>query len=596
MLLKNKKAFTLIETIISIVVFVIFVFGIYGGIQFVYKVIYSSRTQVIEMSILNEQMEIIRNLDFLDVGIVSSTPAGVLTRNSTIYRNGVNYQVTRSIRNIDDPADGTIELGTDTSANDYKYVYLEVTCVDCQQRSALSIYTYVSSYFPQDTSNSGAIFVNVKDSHEQNLVGVNVHVVSDDPSIKIDMVDTTDNNGMLKIYDVEPCFQCYKITVSTTGYTSDKTVSSTEYGISIPKKYHITVNSKTVSSANFQIDKPAQINLTTVNTACEPVGNVSFSVAGGGIVATTPDRYNYENTISTNSSGEISLTDLHWGEYNFSNVSGHNFVGIIPARPINILAGSSQVVNIVIANSTTKSLLATVRNSNTLLPIPNARVTLTSGIQNFEDYTGVGYFGQENWTNKETIIYDGGGFWSVDNIDKLDNGDNTYALRLAEEAPYVYKSSGVLESATFDFGSATVDYLKLDWRADQPTSTTIKFQIATSDTATPEIWNFVGPDGTDTTYFDASDKDIPIAHDGERYLRYKLYLNSSDANYSPIIYGVYILYVKSCSLPGQVYFSSIPNENSNSLRITADGYIAQDVNLGVINSNTSTIIDLISNN
>ncbi|OIO20201.1 MAG: hypothetical protein COY69_02625 [Candidatus Magasanikbacteria bacterium CG_4_10_14_0_8_um_filter_32_14] len=593
---KNKKAFTLIETIISIAIFVIFVFGIYGGIQLVYKVIYSSRMQDIEMNILNEQIEIIRNLDFLDVGIVSSTPAGVLTRTSDISRNGVTYQITRTIRNIDDPADGTIELGTDTTANDYKYVYLEVTCLDCQQKSTLSIYTYVSSYFPQDTSESGAIFVSVLDSNNQPLVGVDVHVVSNDPSIAIDMTDTTDNEGMLRIYDVEPCFQCYEITVSKTGLTSERTVSSTEFDPSIPQKYHITVNSKTVSSAYFQIDKPAQINLTTVNTACVPVGNVSVDVMGGGIVATTPDIYNYEVTTSTDSSGQVLLNGLHWGEYNFSNVSGHNFVGIIPSQPLNILADSSQAVSVVIADSTTKSLLVTVRDSATLLPIPNARVVLTSGLENFEDYTGVGYFGQENWVTEGVSIFDGSSFWSANNIAKLDNGDSTFALHLAEETQGVYFSSGLLESATFDFGSDTVDYLKFDWQYDQPTSTTIRFQVATSVTSTPETWNFVGPDDTSATYFDASTKDIPVVHDGERYLRYKLYLTTDNTTYSPIVYGVYMLYVKSCSLPGQAYFPNIPDETNNSLYITADGYIFQDVNFGLINSNTSTMIDLVSNN
>ena len=594
MFVKNKKAFTLIETIISIAVFIIFVFGIYGGIQLVYKVIYSSRTQIIEIGILNEQMEIIRNLDFLDVGIISSTPVGVLTRTSDISRNGGTFRVTRSIRSIDDPGDGTIEAGTDTTANDYKYVYLEVTCLNCQQHSVMSIYTYISSYFPQDTSNSGAIFVNVTDSNDQPLVGVDVYVVSNDPGIDIDMTDTTDNSGMLKVYDVEPCFQCYQISVSTTGYTSDRTVSSTEYGVSIPKKYHITVNSKTVSSANFQIDKPSQINLTTVDTACDPVGIVSLDVTGGGVVATEPDRYNYEETVSTDSSGQVVLNNLHWGEYNFSNIYGHNLVGTIPSQPINIPADSSQAVSVVIANSTTKSLLVTVRDAN--LPIPNARVDLTSGSQSFEDYTGVGYFGQENWSVEGTQIYDGSGFWSVENINKFDNGDGTFALQLNEETLDVYNSYGTLESATFDFGSDSVDYIKFDWRKDQPTSTTIKFQIANSVTSTPESWNFIGPDGTNSTYFDSSNKDIPVAHDGERYLRYKLFLTSDDVQYTPTVYGVYILYVKSCSLPGQAYFSYIPDEQNNSLYITADGYISQNVDLGLIDTNTSTIIDLVFDN
>ncbi|MDD2657026.1 MAG: prepilin-type N-terminal cleavage/methylation domain-containing protein [Patescibacteria group bacterium] len=598
---QNKKAFTLIESIISIAIFVIFAFGIYGSIQYIYKVVYSSRLQILETAILNEQMEIVRNMDFFDVGIVSSTPVGILTRNSIITRNGINFLITRSIRNIDDPADGTIDAGSDTSPNDYKLVFLEASCLDCPQTSVLSISSYVADSFPETTNNSGALFVNVKDSNNVAVQGANVHVLSNDPSISINMNDTTDNNGILKIYDLKACYRCYEITISKDGFTSDQTYSSVSLGGATPTSdnEHVTVEVGQVTNSAFQIDIPSAMTIKTLDDECQPVANVAFNIVGGGIIANIPDTYYYQNNLTSNSSGEYDLNNLHWGDY-FFTLSNNNFVGSIPNLPKNIWANSSQSVSIIVAPQTTRSMSVLVTDGG--LPVSDAKVTLNSGGNVYTKYTGLGYFKQDEWlglgSNEmyETVH----SYWYKSNTE-YDITNLPYGLKLTSTAPNLYENSGYLESSTFDFGE-DVDYRKIDWIADLPSSTTIKFQIATSNSSTPQFWQYVGYDGTSDTYYDVNHQDINSMHNGQRYLRYKVYFISDDVDpifgysrYTPTLAEVDIFYVKSCSLPGQVYFDTIPQSSNNTITIEANGYETQTLSNITIDSimTTTTILNFL---
>ena len=595
---KNKKGFSLLEAVISIGIFIIFAFGIYGSIQYIYKVIYSSRIQIIETALLNEQMEIIRNMDFNDVGIVSSVPLGILNRNVTVTRNDIDFLITRSIRNMDDPADGLIELGTDSNPNDYKLVFLEAQCVNCAQQRSLSISSYVADSFPESTTNSGALFVNVTDSNFNPVQGAEVHIVSNDPSIDIDMVDTTDNNGQLKIYSITSCYKCYEITVSKTGYLSDRTTSSSEFVSSAPVNEHATVYTEDVTDTFFQIDLASQVNIQTLNEECMPVGNVSLGVNGGGLLATAEDVYRLDTIIQTNGSGVGTLNNLHWGDYNFT-VNNYNYLGAIPAQPLIILANSTKNQSIIVAPSTARSLSILITDTSQN-PISDAKVTLTSGSNDYIVYTGLGYVPQTDWSGGDSHEFYSGndGYWSSYHTEY--NGlEIPIGLRLTEVEPDLYENSGFLESSTFDFTSIDVDYVKLAWQFDQPTSTTIKFQIATSNSSTPNFWEYLGPDGTAGTYYDLTSQDINSLHDGQRYLRYKLYLDSVDVDpvtgysrYTPTVSEVDIFYVKSCSLPGQAYFGTIPESTNNTITIEAVGYETLNLTGVDIGDNVTTSTEL----
>lgn len=602
----NKRAFSLLEAIISIAIFAIFATAIYTSIQYIYKVIYSSRIEIIETDILNEQVELIRNMNFADVGIVSSTPAGILSRNVLVTRNNIDFLITRSIRSVDSPADGTIDTGTDIDPNDYKLVFLEVQCVYCLQFAPLYMSTYLADSFPEDTSNSGALFVNVKDSLNNPIKDVTVHVVSNDPSINIDITDTTNNSGQLRIYNLPICYKCYEVTVSKNGFNSDNTYSSVDLGGATPVNEHITINDQQVSNSYFQIATPAQLTINTVNMECLPVSGVSFSVSGGGTIANNPDVEYFQDTVSTDGNGGYNFGNLRWGNYNFTINSNYNFVGSSPSLPLNILANSNQSIKIVLATSTAHSLSLLVRDRGTQLPVSNALVTLNSGGVESTNYTGLGYIKQDNWSGLASHeFFDGQyGFWSASDIE-YDTANYPYGVKLASIGTNLYKTSGSLESATFDMGSTDINYTKLDWQPhNQPAPTGVDpvlFQIATSNSSTPGYWQFLGPDGTANTYYSISNQNIEQSNNGKRYLRYKLYLYSDDydsvgggSGYTPSIAEVDIFYVKSCSIPGQVYFDNISQTSGNTITIEADGYVTNSLLDVTIDSNITTTTDLIS--
>lgn len=102
-----------------------------------------------------------------------------------------------------------------------------------------------------------------------------------------------------------------------------------------------------------------------------------------------------------------------------------------------------------------------------------------------------------------------------------------------------YVPSGTLESSGYDCGS-NADFGTISWAALTPASTVLKFQIATNiDNST---WNFVGPDGTSTTYYVTNGAVIWSGHDGGRYIKYKAYLQTTSSNQTPELKEVRITY------------------------------------------------------
>ncbi len=92
-----------------------------------------------------------------------------------------------------------------------------------------------------------------------------------------------------------------------------------------------------------------------------------------------------------------------------------------------------------------------------------------------------------------------------------------------------YANSGTFESATMDLGVGS-NLSALNFTANQPSGTSVKFQLATADASTGPF-NYVGPDGTANTYFTSSGQATPAALNGHRYLRYKTWLAGNGGNW-----------------------------------------------------------------
>lgn len=156
--------------------------------------------------------------------------------------------------------------------------------------------------------------------------------------------------------------------------------------------------------------------------------------------------------------------------------------------------------------------------------------------------SGVGGHGKYYWAEftyhdiypngKVWLSDDSGDEWSVGGCGIHDFYFRTYIAA-------GHYSSGNLTSSTHDTGYSA-NFSTISWTATTPTSTAIKFQIATnSDNST---WNFKGPDGTSGTYYTSSGASIWTGHDNDRYIKYRAFLSTANTSKTPTLHDVSITY------------------------------------------------------
>lgn len=587
-LLRRRRGMSLIEIIVAIGIFLLFAGGVYAGISFIFKVVYQSRLRIVEMGILNEEMEIIRNIAYEHVGTVGGSPSGILNHTATTTRNGMIFNITRTVRNIDDTYDGTIG-GTpnDTTPADYKLVQLEVICATCDQRTPAKITSHVAPKHLEGDPTRGALFIRVFNATAQPVQGASVHVVATTTNPAIDLVDTTDNAGYLRLLDLGAGAGAYHITITKDGYTSDGTLASSAL-VPNPVKPPASVIAQSVTSISFSIDLASTVTLTTANALCSVVSTVPVNVLGTQRIGTDPDVFLINQNITTNGSGAYTLTNIPGDSYLFEP-SNYNLIGSIPQLPLALAPGSTQPVQLILGANSTYSLLVNVYDNATNQPISNATVTVTSTGYTGSGLTGVGFIRQTDWSggSGQTLFEVANRYWTETGLETA-SAPGDIKLRLVGSD---YVSSGELESSIIDFGSP-VSFVNLLWEPlGQPGATGVsstRWQIATSNSTTTPTWNYLGPDGTSGTFYDQLTPAVGAEHAGKQYLRYKLFLGTETATSTPTISDVMVTYTNSCTPPGQVYFGSLSNQEyfvtversgyqTKTERITVDG----DVLLGV---------------
>lgn len=84
------------------------------------------------------------------------------------------------------------------------------------------------------------------------------------------------------------------------------------------------------------------------------------------------------------------------------------------------------------------------------------------------------------------------------------------------------------------------DWTTLSWTAVTPADTTVQFQVAASSSPTGPF-NFVGPDSTAGTFFTTSGASLD-QFDGNRYLKYKVFLSSTDDTVTPTLNDVTVCF------------------------------------------------------
>ena len=579
---ETRRAFTLIETLVGAAVFLVIALGAYNAYVALFKMINLSQYKVLAINLANEQFEIARNMPYADVGIVNGIPKGKLSHEQTLVRGGVTFSVTTTVRNLDLAFDGTLGGSpNDLSPADNKLVDVTVTCGGCQNMKPVSLTGQIAPKNLETASNNGALFIRVFDANGQPVQDAAVHVVNVATSTPIVIDDITDATGMLQIIDVPPGTNAYRITVTKSGYSTDRTYPPGATDNPSPLKPDATVLLQQVTQVSFAIDRVSTLSLSSVSPVCAVVPNLNFALVGSKLIGTNVPKFS--QNIATNGSGAINLTNMEWDTYTVIPTDTSNDVaGLNPLNPITLNANSAQQGQIITVPRNPRSLLITVKDSATQLPISGAVVTVTGPSVNTTQTTGKGFINQTDWSG-------GAGQSTSTNVTKYwsDNTNvdvtGTPGVIKLRSAFGTYSLNGTLESSTFDTGSVS-NFYTLTWSpTDQPAPTgtsSVMVQIATASTSAPSLWNFLGPDGTAATYYRVPNTPFNAIHNGDRYLRYKVFLSTETSTSTPSVSDVAFTFTSSCTPPGQVIFPSLAS-GSYHIHVTKTDYTDFDYDVSL---------------
>ncbi|MBN2197713.1 hypothetical protein JW698_00735 [Candidatus Wolfebacteria bacterium] len=132
---------------------------------------------------------------------------------------------------------------------------------------------------------------------------------------------------------------------------------------------------------------------------------------------------------------------------------------------------------------------------------------------------------------------------------------NCSDINICSTSNYKVKTTWVAEPITASLISSVFDTQRIGgtaintimWQGEQPTDTSVKFQIASSNSSDGP-WLYLGPDGSDTTYYTSTGPNDSVQinlqyHNNHRYFRYKVFLVSDNGqNKTPRIDDIIINY------------------------------------------------------
>lgn len=572
--LRNNKGFSLVEVVVGSAIFLVIALAAYGAYNSVFQLATLNQTKILAVQLANEQFEIARNMTYDDIGIINGIPAGTLEGTKVLQRGGIDFTVTTIVRNIDLTSDGTIGGDpNDLTPADNKLVQITISCDTCRDFKPFAVSGQIAPKNVEAVSTNGSLRIQVLNANGTGVPNASVRIEMNATTTPIIINDETNNDGILQIIDLPPATLAYEIYVSKQGFSSDQTYAPTPENPE-PLKPHATVAAQSLTQISFIIDQVSSMTIKSVTPTCEAVPNLNFNMSGARLVG--PEIPKYSENLSTNSVGVLDINDIEWDSYTIKSLDeSYDISGVNPLNPINVNSDSHQEAQLIVVPRSPRSLLVTVKDSATNLPLSGALVRLYDG-NGFDEtkITGQGFLNQVDWSGgagQEQLI-DHLEYWSDDGGVETSLLPGDIVLKgIFDE----YSPNGMLESSTFNTGTSS-NFYSLFWNPGfQPPlagENSTRLQFATSPSSTPSTWNFFGPDGTPSSYYTSPDSPINIVHNGDRYARYRVYLSTNTATVTPTVSDVSFTYTSGCVPPGQVIFSGISN-GTYTLEVSKTDYV-----------------------
>ncbi len=584
---RKNSGFTLIETLVGAAVFLMIALALYQAYGLIFKMISLTRTKTAAYELAAERVEVIRNMPYADIGILNGIPSGTLPRVADYSRSGFVFQATTTIRNIDDSFDGTItSTPRDSAPADYKIVEFEIGCKSCDKFTPITITTTAAPRSLESTTGNGALFVKVIDANGASIPDASVSVVGQGTST-VSITDLTANDGVLQIIDVPPGSFKYAVTVSKSGYSTERTYAPGSNPAN-PTNPHPTVASGQATQLTFAIDRTATLNLRTVNEFCAVVPSVPLTLTGSKKIGTSPNVFKYNSTVNSGGSGFVSLLNMEWDSYTITPGSGYVIAGSIPFLPVSIAPQETKDVYLLSRVASSTNMLVRVKDAGSGLPLSDARVTFTSGGYEDVGITSKGFLKQTDWSygQGQTLVGNPSGFLSTDG-----NIVTATPNQITLYRPFgSYVTSGELTSSWFDIGNGSSTLYTLEFTpAVQATSTganSVRVQLESTQAIGSTTTGFIGPDGTSGTFYTPTNTNINVVHSNKRYVRYKIFLSTTNTSVTPIVSTLSMTFGTECTPFGQVFFNNVPSTNS-VISVTRSGYQSASSTVQVTSSGQS---------
>lgn len=432
--LKNK-GFTLIDVLVGSALLLTIMVGIFTTFQLLFKLLHKSQFKTVALGLANQQIEIIRNLNYQDIGVLAGVPAGELPQIANKEIGGRNFTIATDIFYIDDPYDG--ETPDDEFPADYKKTRIEVFWQEHNQ-SASSSLVQIANFSPPNLESEvsgGALVLFVNDRESGEIVpNSRVEIINDQVEPTIYLVTATDNNGWLSRPGLPPS-DGYEIRVSKTGYDEHRTYSASALFNPEPEYSHGQVVEGGRTLRYFLISQLSAPKIKTIDTTNDPVLGISFSMKGGRMLGTNPSIgepvYSYQSSgLFTNSAGEKQLNNMTAGDYFFEiNNPAYALVSPEPDEAIAVESNSQPVIYLTLAPINQPYLRLLVLDGQTGEGISGASARL------FKD----GY-DKTSLTNEYGV--------AIFPFDETALVNGSYTLSVAKEGYYSYSGSQNINNFT----------------------------------------------------------------------------------------------------------------------------------------------------
>jgi type II secretory pathway pseudopilin PulG len=267
---KRNQGFTIIETVVSVAIFAVISISLLNLFNVILKNIRNNRAILSANSIVLEQLETIRGMDFdnikTDTGWV---PAGPIVGVKSFNRAGIEFTVRTDISWADDAYDGLDPV--DSFPYDYKKVRVRISWVNPINGSVEEISmstTAVPVGIEGLSEDKGGLYITVFDAEGLPVYDADVKVSSTTLGYSLENAKT-DVNGNLWLPDLDPAND-YHIEATKPGYSVSQTYAINNDPLSedynpVPEKNDAIVIAQKVGKFGFAIDALGSMLIRTVH-------------------------------------------------------------------------------------------------------------------------------------------------------------------------------------------------------------------------------------------------------------------------------------------------------------------------------------------